>query len=70
MSWRVLIVLSISFFLNSCAKPSFSPAIYNQVCIVSKPTIKTLKDAQNAYIDLFEAYEKNLKLLEILKETK
>lgn len=69
MIYKVLKMLSIGFLISGCyVKPKLSNKIFDEVCVINKPEIKTLKDAQNAYIDLFKAYESNLKLLEIIKE--
>ncbi|MCE3040469.1 hypothetical protein [Helicobacter anatolicus] len=43
--------------------------IYESIVFVKKPAVENYEDIQKAYIDLFEAYEKNLNLLNFLKKS-
>ncbi|MCE3037517.1 hypothetical protein LW135_06745 [Helicobacter sp. faydin-H20] len=68
---KLIHTLFIPLFFLSCAtyKPQVNKKIYESIVFVKKPAVENYEDIQKAYIDLFEAYEKNLNLLNFLNKS-
>lgn len=63
-------MILMSILMVACSSKSrLDKSVFDNAIYIKKPIINEECDIQKAYIDLFEAYKKNLNLLECLKET-
>lgn len=67
---KIYLLLILSILLSGCysvASPPLPKDIFQYKTIFEKPEINNLSDVNKAYINLFEAYRKNLSLINTIE---
>lgn len=68
MKFLTLCMISLIFFGCASVETSIPESIFLNKQVVQKPKIENLGDMQDAYIELYRAYRKNLQLLETIEK--